>query len=55
MIGKVGHKKLLVSRWVIQLGLLPALVPGHKVGEAALCVVQLVIKVREFSHLIGVT
>jgi len=54
MIGKILHEELLVSRWVVQLSLLPALVPGHKIGEAALCVVQLVVEVRELSHLIGV-
>lgn len=55
MIGKVGHEELLMSRRVVQLGLLPALVPGHKVGEATLGVVQLVIEVRELAHLVGVT
>lgn len=55
MIGKVGHEELLMGGGVIQLGLLPALVPGHEVGEETLGVVQLVVKVRELAHLVGVT
>lgn len=55
MIGKISHEEFLMHGRMIQFGLLPSLVTGHKVREVSICIIQLFIERWELAHFISIT